>query len=100
MKGHVPAHRYACVQLQKLKGPKIQALQKAPYKWLSYHRGTYVVHFWVTGKLDHVVCVDGRRKLICDNEETHAFDLTADSLCFCVRLKTSKVEDRAMQMVK
>ena len=100
MRNHVPKHLYARVQLQKLKGARLQEFSKSPYMWLNKQSGTFVVHFWVTGKVDHAVCVDGRRNLIWDNEEMNPVDLTSDSLRLCVGSRSKKVEVRAMEMVK
>ena len=100
MRNFVLQHLYALVQLQKRKFAKVQAFQKAPYQWLSDQAGTFLVHFLVTGKLDHAVCVDGRRKLTWDNEENNQVDLNADSLRLSVGSRSKKVEMREMEMVK
>lgn len=40
----------------------------------------FVVHLKVPGKVDHAVCVDGRRPLVWENKERYAVDLNMDSL--------------------
>lgn len=51
--------------------------------------------------MDHTVFVDGRRRLVYDNEEEYPIELNPDSLRFCSGVKTRAmgVRVRAMEMV-
>lgn len=48
------------------------------------------------GKLDHTVCVDGRRRLVWDNEEKYLVELNEDTLRLCCGMRVKKVRVRAM----
>lgn len=52
------------------------------------------------GKLDHFVCVVGRRWLVWDNEECLPVELNCDLLCLCRGMKLKKVKALSMEMVK
>lgn len=100
MKDHVPSIQYAVVQLQKLKGARRQVFLQGQYRWLIAQKCTFVVHFWKNKKVDHAVCVDGRRLLIWDNEEGYAADLNVNALCLQTELRGKKVDVQVMEMVK
>ena len=100
MKAHVPPQIYARVELQKIGKAEKQAFERAPYTWLCEQRRCFVVQFEVPGKLNHAVCVDGRRKLVWDNEQGYPVELNPDSLRLCTSMKGGNVTVRAMEMVK
>ena len=102
MKALVPPHVYARVELRGLSKAEKQAMGKEPYLWLSKQRRCSVVQFDLPGNVNHILCVDGQRRLVWDNEEDYPVELNADSLRLCrgVRKRTKNVRVLVMVMVK
>ena len=59
-----------------------------------------MVQFVLAGKVDHTVCVDGRRRLIWDNEEEFPLYLKSDALRLCTGVKSKTLRVMVMQMVE
>lgn len=81
MKFQVPSHSYEQLQLQELKKNDRQTLAKALYKWLIEQKRCFVVQFVMSGKVDYAVSVDGRHRLVWDNEKDYLIHLNESSPC-------------------
>lgn len=99
MKAPVSAQLYALVLPQGPKKYDRQALERAPYEWLSQQKRCFVVQFVVMKELDHAVCADGRRRLLWGNEEEYSIELHEYSLRICCGVRPRWVRVRAMKMV-
>lgn len=99
MKAQVPNRFYARVELQRIKKCDRKIFEENPYSFLCDASDCFVVQFDLPGKVDHVVCVDGRRGIIWDNEEKYPLLLNKDSLRLCSGTKSKKARVRAMMMV-
>lgn len=100
MMDQVPARIYACLQLQDFKRDQRQAFENFFYNWPSEQRRCFLLQFIVPGKADHIVCVDGRHRLVWDNEEEYPTELNAKSLRFCSGAGSRNVRVRAMETVQ
>lgn len=84
MKAHFSENIHACVQLRGLKGENRLEFQIAPVGFLNKTRSCYIVHFDGAGKIFHVLCVDGRRILVRENDEKYSAELNLDFLLYDV----------------
>lgn len=58
-----------------------------------------MVQFAQTGKVDHAVCVNGKRGLVWDYKETSPLELNADSLPLCSGVKSKKARVHVTEMI-
>lgn len=54
----------------------------------------------VPGKIDHVVCANGRRKLAWDSAEEYPVEFNPYSLQLCSEMKSKRVVVQAMEVYK
>lgn len=96
----VPPHQHARLQLQRLTKEEKAVCRRNPCAWLSAQRRCLVVQFLEPGKSNHVVCLDGYRRLVWDSEEEYPVDLNPDSLRLCTGVKSKNLIVNVREVAK
>lgn len=80
MKSLVPAHLHARVEMQKVNKVDLPQFEEGPYTWLVSQKWCFVLHLNMAGKVDEIVCVNGYRSLVLDDEGNYVVVSNEDTL--------------------